>query len=171
MTDALQLTEWTTTFSPAAYQQYFQHDDVKRSGDAYSARIRDMQTDYHTRPFVHAVSSSCDSQCSQQPVGTSHAGRNGASIARGWLGRVAGSVPVCNRECGIAAAQAQQAFGIDPVHDGLRIIYIKTRKVASTSSASVFYRLAFTRNASNKFIGFLGLLTLPVRCLLCGDVM
>ena len=143
---ARQLAEWTTTFSPDAYQQYFKHDDAKQAGDAYSARIRDMQTDYHTRPFVHAVSSSCDSRCSQLSTDGSVAGLDAKGLARHWLGRVASSVPTCNRECSTAAAHAQQAFGIDPVHDGLRVMFIKAFKVASTSSSSVFYRLALSHD-------------------------
>ena len=148
-----QLTEWTTTYSVSAYQQYFQHPDVKQSNDTYMTRIRQTQTDYHTRPFVHDVTpNNCSMQCSQHPVDDSIAGKNTATIAKAWLGKLAPSVPLCNRECGVAAAHAQQAFGIDPVHDGLRVMFVKAFKVASTSAASVFYRLAVTHNAT--FLGF-----------------
>ena len=154
LTQHAQLAEWTTTFSVKAYEQYFQHLDVVYSNDSYMARIRDMQSDYHMQPFVHSVGPSrCDEVCRRPPVDASIAGKEAGEIARGWLGRAAASVPACNRECGVAAGHAQRAFGIDPVHDGLRVIFIKAFKVASTSSASVFYRLAVTHRMS--YLGFL----------------
>ena len=149
----LQFSKWTTTFNAKAYRQYFQHPDVMQSNDAYMSRVRQTQTDYHTRPFVHAVTpNSCDNRCIL-PVDPSIVGQDSETIARSWLGKLAPSVPSCNRECGIGAAHAKEAFGIDPVHDGLRVIFIKAYKVASTSSASIFYRLAHSH--SMPFLGFL----------------
>lgn len=148
----MQYSEWTTTFSVDAYGQYFRHSDVKQSNDSYMTRVRLTQTDYHSRPFVHAVSHGCENQCSQLPVDASIAGKDSKSIARGWLGRLASSIPKCNRECGVAAAHARAAFGIDVEHDGLRVIFIKVCKVASTSSASIFFRFALSHDNTESLL-------------------
>ena len=108
----------------------------------YSRRIHDSLHAYHTRDFVYRV----------PPVrplprpphdATVHVQPRGSGTP--WVGRFAPYVPEGNLENGTGAVEAQRAYHLDAARDRMRVMYIKSFKVGSTTVGSIFARLAVTR--------------------------
>ena len=64
-----------------------------------------------------------------------------------WRGRRSPHVPRCNRENNIAAREAASLFHLSPSEvDRLRVLYIKSYKVGSTTISNIIERLAVAYN-------------------------
>ena len=106
----------------------------------HSQRVHDSRHGYHTRPFVHHVPPVRPVTHPHQPHQHMHHG----NVSTPWLGRLAPYVPEGNTERNTAAMEAEEAFGIDPREDRMRVIFIKAVKVAGSSVACILARLAMS---------------------------
>ena len=141
-------TDWLHTHSVASFSAYFARIAHASPTDAYTQRIHDSHTQYHSQPFVHI------------PPAIDSIAKHNASLftksknAMPWVGRAAPYIPEGNLELNTATLEAYRDRNIDPSDDRMRVIYIKSHKVASTTVSSILARMVVTRHTSDSRLRF-----------------
>ena len=132
---------WMSTYSVPAYRTACSNALRMPPRDTYTRRVQESNAAYHTRPFVHRVSPLRAIVQSDAPTFM-----RADDSTWPWRGRRAPYVPTHNLENGTAALEAMQRR---PVDDRMRVMYIKTYKVGSTTVSSLVARWAITRGMQN----------------------
>lgn len=125
--------DWTRSYSVQEFSAAMKQELAESQSDA-TKRVRECASRYHTRPFLHSMPSI--------QVLDPNLYLNATPTAHPWLGRRAHYVPQSNRELNTAALEATKVFRLTDNNSRLRIIYIKSYKVASTTISSLFARLS-----------------------------
>ena len=129
-----------TTFDPLEYRAFCHAELHAESQSFYATRILQSKARYSERAFYHAVD--------PNNVTTSTIVLPSKKSVHMWSSTaVNAQVPTCNRELSIASLQSMAYHDLEPRYggDSLRIIFIKSHKVASSTMSAILARTALAR--------------------------
>ena len=133
--------DWMRTYSVADFRAACEAALQIPPADAFAQRVSDSRDGYHAREFVHAIPPV------RPPPGPDNARELVQRPGDGtpWLSRFAPHVPRGNLENSTGALEGLQAYRINAASDRMRVLYVKSFKVGSTTAGSIVARMSLTR--------------------------